>query len=148
MDYLILKPSIPNSLDTCRFYLQVDFRDSEMHGATDSRNGPVSAWRKTSLGKTDLCPSVSSGYTKYLQNVQQIMQKGRAKVDLAIYHSAVEGVKGGLKSSALTEAGYTYGFPSDGLLAREDAAVKDGKLWVDGPGYKVCYTERGGATYH
>jgi hypothetical protein len=98
--------------------------------------------------ETDVSPSVSSGYTKYLQNAQQIMQKGRAIVDLAIYHSAVEGVKGGLKSSALTEAGYTYGFPSDSLLAREDAVVKDGKLWADGPGYKVCYTERGGATYH
>jgi hypothetical protein len=119
-----------------------------MHGATDSRSGPVSVSRKTSLGKIDKCPSVSSGYTNYLQNVQQIMQKGRAIVDLAIYHSAVEGVKGGLKSSVLTEAGYTYGFPSDGLLARDDAVVKDDKLWADGPGYKVCCNERGGATYH
>lgn len=66
------------------------------------------------------------------------MQKGRAIVDLAIYHGTVEGVKGGLKSPALTEAGYTYGFPSDGLFEREDAVVKDGKLWADGPGYKVC----------
>ena len=65
------------------------------------------------------------------------MQKGRAIVDIAIYHSATEGVKGGLKEKTLTEAGYTYGFPSNGLLAREDAVVKDGKLWADGPGYKV-----------
>jgi hypothetical protein len=104
--------------------------------------------RQMCSGKTDIRLSVSSGYTMYLQNVQQIMQKGRAIVDLAIYHSAVEGVKGGLKSSVLTEAGYTYGFPSDGLLARDDAVVKDDKLWADGPGYKVCCNERGGATYH
>ncbi|GHJ86345.1 hypothetical protein NliqN6_2747 [Naganishia liquefaciens] len=80
---------------------------------------------------------LSRGYTRYLQNVQQVMQQGRAIVDLAIYHSAVEGVKGGLESTALTEAGYTYGFPSDGLLAREDAVVRNGKLWADGPGYKA-----------
>ena len=72
------------------------------------------------------------------------MQQGRAIVDLAIYHSAVEGVKGGLESTALTEAGYTYGFPSDGLLAREDAVVRNGKLWADGPGYKVCLLKHGG----
>ncbi|KAJ9123063.1 hypothetical protein QFC22_001252 [Naganishia vaughanmartiniae] len=80
---------------------------------------------------------LSSGYTKYLQNIQHILQSGRAIVDIGIYHGATEGVKRGMKDTALSEAGYTYGFPSDGLLARDDAVVKDGKLWSEGPGYKA-----------
>ncbi|KAJ9093721.1 hypothetical protein QFC21_006317 [Naganishia friedmannii] len=81
--------------------------------------------------------TLSYGYTNYLQNVQHILQLGRAIVDIGIYHGATQGVKGGVKDTALSEAGYTYGFPSDGLLARNDAVVVDGKLWNDGPGYKA-----------
>ncbi len=81
--------------------------------------------------------TVSSPYTSYLATCQSILQHGKARVDVGIYHSPVEGVKGGMKDPALNVAGYSYGFPSDGLLEREDAVVTDGKLWANGPGYKV-----------
>lgn len=65
---------------------------------------------------------------------------------MGIYHSPVEGVKGGMKDPALNTAGYSYGFPSDGLLEREDAVVIDGKLWANGPGYKVRFRELSAVT--
>jgi hypothetical protein len=82
-------------------------------------------------------PPVAPAITDYLARAQALLQRGRAIVDVGIYHSPVEGVKGGWKDPALNAAGYSYGFPSDGLLALESAVVKDGKLWADGPGYKV-----------
>lgn len=81
---------------------------------------------------------VSRPYIDYIANTQKILQKGRAQTDIAIYHSPIKGVKGGLKDQSLNDAGYSYGFPSEGLLLREDAVVKDKRLWLDGPAYKVC----------
>ena len=76
-------------------------------------------------------------YLDYIANTQTILQQGTPTVDLAIFHGAVEGVKGGLSDQSLNEAGYTYGFVTDGLLARQDAVVTDGRIWQRGPGYKA-----------
>jgi hypothetical protein len=80
---------------------------------------------------------VARPYLDYIANTQTILQQGTPTVDLAIYHGAIEGVKGGLPDSSLNEAGYTYGFVTDGLLARHDALVTEGRIWRRGPGYKA-----------
>jgi len=80
---------------------------------------------------------VARPYLDYIANTQTILQQGTPTVDLAIFHGAVEGVKGGLSDQSLNEAGYTYGFVTDGLLARQDAVVTDGRIWQRGPGYKA-----------
>jgi hypothetical protein len=136
--------STRNGQATCRFYLLESFLGSATLGESGNHSGPVSLFKVLIVPSTfTQCDyrAVSSGYTNYLQNVQHVLQLGRAIVDIGIYHGATEGVKGGLKDTSLTEAGYTYGFPSDGLLARADAVVRDGKLWNEGPGYKVTYRE-------
>ena len=81
--------------------------------------------------------TVASSYLDYLTNVQTILQEGIPTVDVAIYHGAINGVKGGYSDQTLNQAGYSYGFISDGLLSRDDAFVSNGQLWNAGPGYKA-----------
>lgn len=92
--------------------------------------------------------SVADAYLSYLTNVQTLLQRGRADVDVAIYHPATMGVKGGFQDSSLNGAGYSYGFVTDGLLARDDAEVEDKRLWNAGPGYRALIINQETAMSH
>lgn len=72
-----------------------------------------------------------------MARAQSILQRGRPYVDVAIYHRGLDGLAGGFSDSSLNAAGFSYAFPSEGLLSLESATVLGGCLWPKGPAYQV-----------
>ncbi|ORY61066.1 hypothetical protein BCR35DRAFT_355226 [Leucosporidium creatinivorum] len=78
-----------------------------------------------------------SDATAYMSRAQSILQRGSPTVDVAIYHRGLDGLAGGFSDPSLNAAGFSYAFPSEGLLLLDSATVKGGRLWPKGPAYKA-----------
>jgi hypothetical protein len=72
----------------------------------------------------------------YMSRVQQVLQSGTNKVDVAVYHGALDDHPATL-DGALTAAGYSYGLVSPGILDLPTATVRRGRLDADGAAYKA-----------
>lgn len=84
--------------------------------------------------------TVVSDATAYMARASSILQRGRSTVDVAIYHRGLDGLAGSFSDPSLNAAGFSYAFPSEGLLSLDSATVKGGRLWPKGPAYKVRLT--------
>jgi hypothetical protein len=84
-------------------------------------------------------------YNDYLARNHQVLTQGDAKVDVAVYmqnylYPAPFRAKDGFRiwrDTALQEAGYTRDYLSPALLDLPNATVTNGRLAVNGPGYKA-----------
>lgn len=77
--------------------------------------------------------------TDYMSRNQALLQNGTAKVDVAILNdtSSSFSILSGNSMQELLDVGYSYNILSEAVLKSDNAAVSDGQLYADGPGYKA-----------
>lgn len=77
--------------------------------------------------------------TDYLSRLCGILQNAQAKVDAAVMHSQGEGMMVGQNSiyASLADRGYSYNVLGDYTLTLPTAVVTNGRLYEEGPGYRM-----------
>jgi hypothetical protein len=88
----------------------------------------------------------------YIARTQKVLQVGQPKMDLAIFfnwfdYGLFAGDKGWVyyTDRGLEGAGYSYDFISTASLNQEDAVLKNGRLFSNGPAYKAIVLNAGRA---
>lgn len=133
------------------------YKDGEAAGNTwpGYSNFTGNSWAGNYGRRNPIYTHLGEWSNTYMARNSQVMQQGRAKVDVAIYHHKFEstspitaGTDGTIftrywQDLGLQRAGYSYDFLSPALLDLPNAQVSGGKLAVDGPDYDVLVVNSG-----
>jgi hypothetical protein len=78
---------------------------------------------------------------RYVGRNQLVLQTGRLRSDFGVYtHGMIAGESQTITDPAVARHGYSWGYLSDKFV--QDAVVKDGVLYSDGPRYKALVLDR------
>ncbi|MBC5788140.1 FIVAR domain-containing protein [Clostridium facile] len=121
-----------------------------LHGTPYSKsyNGYNASWPGWMAFGNNFCGSYSyrqpywedmDTLANYMARNQAILQTGEAKVDLAILNDKLTTFSNahGNNFQELLDNGYSYNIMSEALLDLDNATVKDGVIYPEGPGYKA-----------